>query len=184
MRFLKDGLWLLVIIFLVSACAGEGEEVETNSSQSQELTEADHIKQASFIDMQGDTVRTSDFEGKVVLIDFWETWCKPCLAFFPTMQQLQEEYPDDFAVLAVNPEFADSEEDAQQFIASHDYEFTYLLDKNNLSEKLGVQSIPFKVYVDADGNFIKTSVGSYGADKDYKELKSIIEAHKDTLSGE
>lgn len=184
MRSLKYGTWLLALIFVVSACSGEGEETENTSPQSQELTEAEHVEQAAFIDMQGDTVRTSDFEGKVVLIDFWETWCKPCLASFPTMQQLLEEYPDDFAVLAVNPEFADSKENAQQFIASNDYEFAYLLDRNNLNEKLGVQTIPFKAYVDADGNFIKTSVGSYGADKDYKELKSIIEAHKDTLSGE
>ncbi len=107
-----------------------------------------------------------------------ETWCKPCLAIFPTMQKLLEEYPDDFAVLAVNPGFADTEEDARQFISEHDYDFNYLLDSNKLSEELGVQSIPFKVFVDAEGNYIKSSLGSYGADKDYQELKGIIEEHK------
>lgn len=177
----------LFIVFsaftLLTACGNNNNQSEKNQSeteqtQSKELTEADYVERASFVDMSGDTVHVSDFEGKVILIDFWETWCKPCLAIFPTMQKLLEEYPEDFVVLAVNPGFADTEEDARNFIAEHDYDFRYLLDSNDLNEKLGVQSIPFKVYVDAEGNFIKSSLGSYGEEKDYKELKSIIEEHK------
>ncbi len=178
----------LFIIFsaaaLLTACGSKNNQSDTSQTvgeQTQtmgELTEAEYVEQASFVDMSGDTVHVSDFKGKVVLIDFWETWCKPCLAIFPTMQKLLEEYPDDFVVLAVNPGFADSEEDARSFISEHDYDFRYLLDSNDLNEKLGVQSIPFKIYVDAEGTFIKSSLGSYGEEKDYKELKSIIEEHK------
>lgn len=178
----------LLIIFstaaLLTACGSKNNQSDTDQSsvaeqtEPNEMKEADYVEQASFVNMSGDTVQVSDFKGKVVLIDFWETWCKPCLALFPTMQKMQEEYPDDFVVLAVNPGFADSEEDARNFIAEHDYDFRYLLDSNDLNEKLGVQSIPFKVYVDAEGNFIKSSKGSYGEEKDYKELKSIIEEHK------
>lgn len=181
---------LFTISIALIACGSGENESETQQSQTDqvteagEMTDAQHVEQASFEDMSGDTVSVSDFEGKVVLIDFWETWCKPCLAIFPTMQKLLEEYPDDFVVLAVNPGFADTKEDAQKFIAEHDYDFNYLLDVNDLSEKLGVQSIPFKVYVDAQGNFIKSDIGSYGEEEDYKALKSIIEKHKLQASGE
>lgn len=181
MNLFKNISILLAAALLFSACSQESEPSENGESVSgekQELTDADYVEQASFVTMDGDSVHMSDLEGKVVLIDFWETWCKPCLAIFPTMQQLLEEYPEDFAVLAVNPGFADTPEDAQNFIAEHDYDFTYLLDSNKLSEKLEVQSIPFKVFVDAEGNYIKSSLGSYGPDKDYQELKAIIEAHK------
>lgn len=181
MNFFKTLFVFAVAGLLFISCSqesGESGSVETGSAEQQEMTDADYVEQASFITMDGDTVSTADMKGKVVLIDFWETWCKPCLAIFPTMQKLLEEYPDDFAVLAVNPGFADTPEDARNFIADHEYDFTYLLDSNNLSDKLGVQSIPFKVFVDAEGNYIKSSLGSYGADKDYRELKSIIEEHK------
>ncbi len=180
MSLLKSIVFILTIGLALTACSQENEQPELNQTASadQEITDADYVEQASFLTMDGDTVDVSDMRGKVVLIDFWETWCKPCLAIFPTMQKLLEEYPDDFAVLAVNPGFADTEEDARQFISEHDYDFNYLLDSNKLSEDLGVQSIPFKVFVDAEGNYIKSSLGSYGADKDYQELKAIIEEHK------
>lgn len=187
MNHLSKTLLLSVIVILFAACSGENKQAETEqvstAGENQELTDAQYVERASFVTMDGETVQTSDLQGKVVLIDFWETWCKPCLAIFPTMQKLMEEYPDDFAVLAVNPGFADTKEDAEKFIAEHDYDFTYLLDNNNLSEKLGVQSIPYKVFVDAQGNFITSALGSYGAEEDYKELKAIIEKHKAAADG-
>lgn len=183
MKLFKNCLILLCAALVLTVCNSEKNQSATEQAETKKMTESDYVEQASFVDMEGDTVQVSDFEGKVVLIDFWETWCKPCLAIFPTMQKLLEEYPDDFVVLAVNPGFADTEDDARKFIAEHNYDFKYLLDSNDLNEKLEVQSIPFKVFVDAEGNYIKSSLGSYGADKDYKELKSIIEKHKITSEG-
>jgi thioredoxin-related protein len=54
------------------------------------------------------------------------------------------------------------------------------MDSNNLHRKLGVQGIPYKVFVDAEGNFIKESMGSSGPEEDYKMVKNIIEKHKDS----
>lgn len=185
MKLLKHCFALFSVALLLTACGNQEQQKQqeqaddvADQTQTNEITEAVYVEQADFTTMEGDTIGVPDMKGKVVLIDFWETWCKPCLAIFPTMQKLLEEYPDDFVVLAVNPGFADTREDAQQFISEHDYDFKYLLDSNGLNEKLGVQSIPFKVFVDAQGNFIKSSLGSYGPEKDYKELKSIIEEHK------
>ena len=81
-------------------------------------------------------------------------------------------------VLAVTPGFTDTKEDAQAFAKKNDYTFEYLMDSNNLHQKLEVQGIPFKVYVDAEGNFIEKSLGTSGPKGDYKKLKKIIEKHK------
>jgi thiol-disulfide isomerase/thioredoxin len=172
LRILSLGLLGLL---LVSCTSGESKKTE---AQSQPKTDKQYVEQAVFTNFDGEKVPISKFEGKVVLIDFWETWCKPCIASFPTLQKLQETYNDDFAVLAVTPGFTDTKEDAEEFAQDHDYSFNYLMDSNGLHKKLGVQGIPFKVFVDANGEFIKKSMGSYGPEEDYKKIKKIIEEHK------
>lgn len=177
--------WILIILLAVGAvaCGNEDEEKPQKETPAPEAadqnnTNAMYVEQATFTDLDGDTVSVSDFKGKVVMIDLWETWCKPCLASFPTMQQLQEDYPEDFVVLAVTPGFMDTREDAQSFARENDYDFEYLMDSNGLHQKLGVQGIPYKIFVDAEGKFIKESMGSFGPDEDYTKIEEIIENNK------
>jgi thiol-disulfide isomerase/thioredoxin len=184
---MRNYSWAIILLLAISsiACGGsdnqqkeEANSTENGNQADQKLTEAQYVEQATFTDFEGNEVSISDFEGKVVLIDFWETWCKPCLASFPTMQKVQEEYSESFVVLAVTPGFTDTREDAEAFAQEHDYTFEYLMDSNNLHRKLGVQGIPYKIYVDAQGNFIEKSLGTSGPKGDYKKLKKIIEEHK------
>jgi thiol-disulfide isomerase/thioredoxin len=169
-----------MVIAALAACSASEEQSENAKSdtQNEPTTDAELIEQVTFTDLQGNAIPISQYEGKVVMIDFWETWCKPCLASFPTLQRLQEEYPDNFVVLAVTPGFTDTKEDAQSFMNKNDYTFEFLMDSNNLHKKLNVMGIPYKIFVDAEGNFIKQQRGSFGPDEDYKKIKSIIEKHK------
>lgn len=179
-RTLRSILPILLVISIIVGCNASDDEANSaqKAEKSEPQTTAGYVEQASFTSLDGDTVSVADFKGKVVMIDLWETWCKPCIASFPTLQKLQNEYPDNFVVLAVTPGFTDTIKDARAFSEEHDYNFTYLMDANQLHQKIGVQGIPFKLFVDAEGNFIKKSVGSYGPDEDYKKIKQIIEKHK------
>lgn len=180
---IKTFSFLLFVTVVTAGCnSSDNPETDANPEASTEETEnptkANYVEQATFTDFEGDTVSVSDFKGKVVMIDLWETWCKPCIASFPTMQQLQEDYPEDFIVLAVTPGFMDTREDAQNFASENDYDFVYLMDSHGLHEKLGVQGIPYKIFVDAEGKFIKESMGSFGPDEDYTQIEEIIENNK------
>lgn len=186
---IKNGIKTLSFILLLTTvmvgCNSSQEQEVNQESQSESPSEAqtkaesptkaDYVEQASFTDLDGNAVSISDFKGKVIMIDLWETWCKPCIASFPTLQELQEDYSESFVVLAVTPGFMDTKEDAQAFARENDYDFTYLMDSNELHKKLGVQGIPYKIFVDAEGNFIKESMGSYGPDEDYQKIEEIIE---------
>ncbi len=176
----KFSLYLSTFLLAILIGCNSSEEPKQDKAaqpQPEPQTPEEHVEQATFTDLEGDTVGISDFKGKVILIDFWETWCKPCLASFPTMQKLQDEYSDSFVVLAVTPGFTDTRADAQRFAKEHDYTFQYLIDENNLHQKLGVQGIPYKVYVDAEGKFIEKSMGTAGPKGDYRKMKQIIEKH-------
>src|SRR5690625_996620 len=88
MRY-KSILLLLFLAVFISCAQNETETAESN--------EPEHIiANATFSDLDGNEVNIADFRGKLVLIDFWESWCGPCLQVFPAMQELIEEHPDKF----------------------------------------------------------------------------------------
>lgn len=163
------GLFFFGLIGL-AGCAGGGEQGEKVS----ESREAGIIERAVFTDFEGNEVRTADFEGKFILVDFWETWCGPCLQVFPAMQQLREEYPEDFVMMAVTVGMSDSKEDALGFIEENEYDFLWLYDENEVFMDLGAQGIPFKAYIGPDGKLIDIEMGSRGKEGDYNMAKSKI----------
>ena len=69
-------------------------------------------------------------------------------------------------------------DDARDFAEDHDYAFVYLMDSMGLHKKIEVRGIPYKIFLDPKGNFIKSKMGSQGPEHDYKKIKKIIEKHK------
>lgn len=136
------------------------------------------IENASFITIGDETrVNVSDFEGKLVLVDFWETWCVPCLNSMPTFQQILDEYPNQFAVLAVSPGWSDTPEDVKLFMADHDYDFVFVYDDTDVATGLQISGIPYKVFIGPDGKYISTEMGTGGHQRDYAKIVSLIEEH-------
>lgn len=169
----------LIALFVISAC------VENKSQNPRELSEEEArleaaLQRAKFKDMDGNDVYLADYKGKVVMIDFWETWCSPCLMVFPAIDSLKKEYGDEFEVLAVNTLTADEEEEINEFIAKTGYDFEFALDSYDVGAEVISLGIPFKVFFDPQGFFIKAELGSAGTEGDYLKAKTIIEDNKDS----
>lgn len=161
-------------LLFVTACSGSEDQVDLNQPDSRDMEVAETIEASVFTDLEGNDVSLADFEGKVLLIDFWESWCGPCLQVFPAMQKLREEYPENFEVLAVTLGMTEGPEEAKAFREEHGYDFNFLYDKHGVSEKLGIHSIPYKIYIDPEGKMIKQELGSSGRQGDYDRTKAVI----------
>jgi thiol-disulfide isomerase/thioredoxin len=135
-------------------------------------------------DLNGNQVSLADYKGKTVLIDFWATWCGPCLSSFPGLAEAVNKYKDDESVafLFINAwERVDNkEENARNFIKENNYPFHVLLDLNNdVITKYKVQGIPTKFIIGPDQNIKFTSVGFGGnVDQMIKEIEMMIELAK------
>lgn len=169
---------LLLAAFVLFSCAGkansEGNTAEGSTQKAAETNDQTTIlKTATFTDMEGNERRIAEYEGKIVMIDLWATWCGPCIGSFPALEKLNTEFADDFVVLAISDEDQDT---VEQFLNKRDYTFQFGTNPE-LSQKLGVRSIPHKIFLGRDGSYLKTSVGSYGAEGDYAEIKKFIEAN-------
>lgn len=132
-------------------------------------------------DINGKPVSNTDLRGKVVIIDFWATWCGPCKSSFPGMQKMVNKYkdhPDVKFVFVDTWERAESKEkNASEFITANKYTFDVLMDNDNkVVEQFKVEGIPTKFVLDKDGRIRFKSVGFDGGDeKLISELSVMIE---------
>jgi thiol-disulfide isomerase/thioredoxin len=109
-------------------------------------------------DLGGTPVRLSDLRGKVVFVNFWATWCRPCKQELPDIQKVAGEYPDDVAVLAINVE--ESRDDAAAYFAENGLGVPALLDRNGgVFRQYGLRGLPDSFFIDREGN---VAVIAYG----------------------
>jgi len=163
-----------VIVLAVVLLAGFRFATSAGNGSADPAEKNEILANAVMTGLDGEEVTLSDFAGKTVLIDIWETWCTPCLRSFPTLQKLMEDFPDDFVVLAVSPGYMDSPEQVKEFVENHDYDFTFVFGEK-LAQDLNVQSIPFKVYVDPEGQYVESIMGTRGPERDYEKAREIIQ---------
>jgi peroxiredoxin len=102
-------------------------------------------------DLDGRTQSLSQYRGKVVLLNFWATWCKPCTTEMPAMQACYDKLRDKgFVVLAVNE--LEDDEKVREHIRAYKHTFPVLMDRENRVANLyGVYGLPVSVFIDETG---------------------------------
>ena len=138
-------------------------------------------------DVEGKEVKLSDLKGKVVILDFWATWCGPCKRSFPAMQKAVEKFKDDpqveFLFIHTWERDENATEAATQFLKDNGYTFHLLMDlkdpqtkTNPVVKSYNVSGIPAKFVIDPQGNIRFKVTGASGSDeKMVAELTQMIE---------
>ena len=127
-------------------------------------------------DLDGNVVSLKDLKGKVIVLDFWSTWCVPCKKSFPAMQLAVNAYKNDSAVkfLFINTWETTKTpvEDVKKYFAQSGFNFQVLMDlknetgRNAAVEDYGVSAIPAKFVIDKAGNIVFKLTGFTGTDAD------------------
>jgi len=144
---------------------------------SHELTRLDKPASApdfTLENMDGEQVSLSDYRGKVVMLNFWATWCPPCRREIPSMESIYQDLGEDgFTVLAVN-EFEDPDHVfAYTGQLSVDPTFPVLFDRDSsVSQLFGVKGLPTTILIDRQGRMVYRAVG--GRDFDHAEVRDIV----------
>lgn len=106
-----------------------------------------------------DGLNLGQYRGKVVLLDFWASWCAPCLESFPWMQQIQQKYSErGLVVIGVNVDH--ERRAAERFLQAQQASFPIFFDPNGqLAEHFHVSNMPSSFYIDRKGNIRYTHPG-------------------------
>ena len=112
--------------------------------------------------LAGPEVTLDSLKGKVVLLDFWATWCGPCKQIMPVIQKLSEEFKDkDVAIFGVNT-WEKKDDAAKKYMESKKYTYGCLLAGEDLTKTYGITGIPTLIIINKDGTIAKAEVGAGG----------------------
>ncbi len=142
----------------------------THKDRNAQGTAADFTLQ----NLNGQKVRLSDYRGKVVLLDFWATWCPPCRASVPGIEKIYETYKDKgLVVLGVSLDEG-GWDSVQSFIKDNGITYTVLKGTDDVASDYQVRTIPMLYVVDKEGRISKRYLG-FGNESDLEqEIKAIL----------
>ncbi len=109
-----------------------------------------------------------------MIIDFWETWCGPCISAFQVFEKASRELGDDVVIIAASSHFQDTEEDVLSFIKENEFTFRFV-NGNELARELEIEGIPFKVFLNRDGSFLKSQTGYKGFEGEFESIANLID---------
>jgi len=130
--------------------------------------------------MNGKTVSLSDYRGKVVLLDFWATWCGPCKESLPFMETLRDKYRrHGFEVIGLHVDDRRPPPDMiQEYIQERKVTYTNVISTWDVDESFQLRGIPTSFVIDRDGKVQRTHVGY-----DPETTPKKIEAHVRVVLG-
>jgi len=124
-------------------------------------------------DLDGRSVSTANLRGKVVIVNFWATWCPPCRAEIPDLIALQEKYRDTLQIIGVSQDEVPAEQ-VKRFAADHGMNYPIVMSTSEI-EKLfpGIHALPTSFILDREGRLVQKHVGMLNAAMTELETRSL-----------
>ncbi len=125
-------------------------------------------------DLDGNEVSLSSLRGKAVYLNFWATWCTPCVKEMPSLQEVYDKYGDRVAIYAVN--VGESRAVVSEFLEENGYTFTVLLDEDRVvAHRYQVRGIPTNIFIDSRGVVVERVTGGMTTSQMERAIESVVE---------
>ncbi len=158
----RPRIFLVAAVMAVLSAVACGQSAELAGDNRPNLSEKT-APDFALTDLSGKMVRLSDFKGKIVLLDFWATWCGPCRREIPDLIRLQKEYADKgFTILGIS---VDGEGAAvvKPFARQFGINYPVVIASSRVTAAYGgIQAVPTAFLIDREGRILKTFVGGQG----------------------
>jgi cytochrome c biogenesis protein CcmG/thiol:disulfide interchange protein DsbE len=166
---LASSLWL-------SGCASQLSKGEPSSRRGADASARKAAPDFELKDMNGKTIRLSDYRGQVVLLNFWATWCGPCKIEIPWFVEFQRTFKDrGFTVIGVSVD-EDGWEAVRPFLASRQVNYPVVISTMEVEQKYGgVEALPVSFLIDREGRIASTHVGLVTKKTYEEEIRQLLD---------
>ena len=148
-------------LLLIQACTPSSQATQGGQQEAAVGINVDEIApDFTLLDLDSNEVRLSEFRGKVVLINFWATWCPPCRAEMPDIESLYQEYKDKGLVI-IGIDIGEPEATVRQFVQRGGYSWTFVLDSTGtVAANYNIRAIPTSFFIDREGVIQTVNIGA------------------------
>ncbi|MBU8869479.1 MAG: TlpA family protein disulfide reductase [Gemmatimonadales bacterium] len=176
----------LTALLLFSGCGNDKAEEKADSAPKSTSTAAiaqgpgarvgGQVPDFNLNLIDGGTLQLSSLRGKAVLLDFWDTWCPPCRAAMPHLEEISTTYQDDLVVVGIA--FGrQGQEAVVKFVKDYGLTFEFVMaDEKIATDFGGLQSIPTTFLVDENGIIVKKWVGGQSKAAYEDAVKAVLES--------
>lgn len=154
---------LIAAMLLLATCGGETFSVDIGGT----------APDFSLKDLRGQTVSLSEFRGKVVVIDFWATWCRPCLAAIPHLKGLHAAHHEQGVVILGVLYDQISLSKIEQFVTETGINYMVLFGEDKVMSTYKIYQIPVTIVVDKEGTIRERLIGY--SDENMKRLEKKVQ---------
>ena len=124
--------------------------------------------------IEGDSIRFSDLQGKVVMVDFWSSWCPPCRVEAPALEQAYEQFRGQ-GVEFIGVAIWDREKEVRSFLSRYGIKYMNGLDeRGHIAIDYGVRGIPEKYFIDRQGYLVRKFIGPISMEKLTEVLDELL----------
>jgi cytochrome c biogenesis protein CcmG/thiol:disulfide interchange protein DsbE len=162
-------------VLLTGSCGLSSSTSEGTVEAAGNVEERKPAPDFTLKDSEGRDVRLSDFRGKVVLLNFWATWCGPCKIEMPWFVDFQRKYKDQgFTVVAISLD-EEGWEVVKPFAEDLKLNFPVLLGSDDLAEQFGgIQALPTTFIIDKEGRVFNSHMGLVSMSDYEDEIKQLL----------
>ena len=131
-------------------------------------------------DVDGRVLSTAELRGKVVIVNFWATWCPPCREEIPEMIDLANRYKDRLQIIGVSEDDDATPEEVRDFAREQKINYPIVMGSNGISHEYGgVPALPTSFIVNTDGRVVQKHVGLYPSEVYDREIRALLGEHVD-----
>jgi peroxiredoxin len=128
-------------------------------------------------DLNGRQLTLSDFKGKIVLLDFWATWCAPCRTEIPHFIEMQQKYgPQDFQVIGISMD--DDAKPVREYYQQHQLNYPVAVGDDKLAQRFGgMLGLPVNFLIDREGRIFSKHLGATDVSVFDDEVAELLKTH-------
>ena len=182
-RLSRAALWgmSIAVALTVASCRQQHAPPSEVQAATQAARDTAHAPDFSLPNLKGETVRLKDFRGKVVILDFWATWCGPCRMEIPHFQELVKRHKQRGLVVVGVAMDEPGAEVVKPFVKKSGIEYVVLLGDTYTANRYGgVNALPTTFVIDRQGRVIKKYVGYRSLESFEEDLAPLLEADAET----